>query len=171
MKKALALLVFLTTIYTFAQTKTVNNDDPKTFMNSITAEKLKKQLTIVASDEMEGRETGSKGQKRAGNYLVEQYKRCKISYPKGATNYYQAVPASFLNAKRNENLPDSENIWAYIEGSEKPDEVLVISAHYDHVGIKGGHVYNGADDDGSGTVAVLQIAEAFQKAKKAGLGP
>jgi Zn-dependent M28 family amino/carboxypeptidase len=84
---------------------------------------------------------------------------------------YQAVPASFLNAKRNENLPDSENIWAYIEGSEKPDEVLVISAHYDHVGIKGGHVYNGADDDGSGTVAVLQIAEAFQKAKKAGHGP
>jgi arginine utilization protein RocB len=41
-----------------------------------------------------------------------------------------------LNAKRNQNLPDSENIWAFIEGSEKPNEVLVISAHYDHVGVK-----------------------------------
>ena len=51
-------------------------------------------------------------------------------------------------------LNDSENIWAFIKGTEKPDEVLVISAHYDHVGMKNGEIYNGADDDGSGTVAV-----------------
>jgi len=171
MKKALVSLLFLTTLYTFAQKKAVNNDDPTMFMNTITAEKLKTRLYIIASDEMEGRDTGSKGQKKAGNYLISQYKKSKISHPKGAKNYYQPVPAAYLNAKRNENLPDSENIWAYIEGSEKPDEVLVISAHYDHVGVKNGEVYNGADDDGSGTVAVLQIAEAFQKAKKAGHGP
>jgi hypothetical protein len=171
MKKVLALLLFITTISSFAQKKVVNNDDPTKFMNTITADKLKTRLYIVASDEMEGRDTGSKGQKKAGNYLISQYKKSKISYPKGATNYYQPVPAAYLNAKRNENLPDSENIWAYIEGSEKPDEVLVISAHYDHVGVKNGEVYNGADDDGSGTVAVLQIAEAFQKAKKEGHGP
>ena len=171
MKKALTLFAFITAMHCFAQKKAVNNDDPTKFMNTITAEKLKTRLTVIASDEMEGRDTGSKGQKKAGNYLIDQYKKSKISYPKGATNYYQPVPASFLNAKRNENLPDSENIWAYIEGSEKPDEVLVISAHYDHVGVKNGDVYNGADDDGSGTVAILQIAEAFQKAKKAGHGP
>jgi Zn-dependent M28 family amino/carboxypeptidase len=53
-----------------------------------------------------------------------------------------------------------------IEGSEKPNEVLVISAHYDHVGVKNGDIYNGADDDGSGTVALLEIAEAFQRLKK-----
>jgi Zn-dependent M28 family amino/carboxypeptidase len=57
-------------------------------------------------------------------------------------------------------------ILAYIEGSEKPNEVLVISGHYDHVGMKNGNVYNGADDDGSGTVALLEIAQAFQKQKK-----
>jgi len=164
-------LLFITTISVFAQTKSVNNDDPTKFMNTITAEKLKNRLYIVASDEMEGRETGSKGQKKAGKYLISQYKKSKIAYPKGAQSYYQSIPASFLNAKRNENLPDSENIWAYIEGSEKPDEVLVISAHYDHVGVKNGEIYNGADDDGSGTVAILQIAEAFQKAKKDGHGP
>ena len=171
MKKALALLLFITTIPNFAQKKAVKNDDPTKFMNTITADKLKTRLYIVASDEMEGRDTGSKGQKKAGKYLIEQYQKSKISFPKGATSYYQAIPASYLNAKYNENLPDSENIWAYIEGSEKPDEVLVISAHYDHVGVKNGEVYNGADDDGSGTVAVLQIAEAFQKAKNEGHGP
>lgn len=171
MKKVLTLFAFITALNCFAQKKAVNNDDPTKFMNTITAEKLKTKLYVVASDEMEGRDTGSKGQKKAGNYLIEQYKKSKISYPKGAASYYQPIPAAYLNARRNENLPDSENIWAYIEGSEKPDEVLVISAHYDHVGVKNGDVYNGADDDGSGTVAVLQIAEAFQKAKKAGHGP
>jgi hypothetical protein len=171
MKKALTLFAFITALNCFAQKEAVNNDDPTKFINTITPEKLKTKLYIVASDEMEGRETGSKGQKKAGKYLIDQYKKSKISYPKGANNYYQPVPASFLNAKRNEGLPDSENIWAYIEGSEKPDEVLVISAHYDHVGVKNGDVYNGADDDGSGTVAILQIAEAFQKAKEEGHGP
>jgi hypothetical protein len=171
MKKALILIVVFTTLSCFAQNKTTQKDDLTKFMNTITAESLKTKLTIVASDEMEGRDTGSKGQKKAGNYLISQYEKSKISFPKGANSYYQAVPAAYLNAKHDENLPDSENIWAYIEGSEKPDEVLVISAHYDHIGIKNGDVYNGADDDGSGTVAILQIAEAFQKAKKAGYGP
>ena len=52
-------------------------------------------------------------------------------------------------------MPDSENIWAFIEGSEKPEEIVVVSAHYDHIGIIDGEIYNGADDDGSGTVALL----------------
>lgn len=65
----------------------------------------------------------------------------------------------------------SENVVAFIEGSEKPNEILVISAHLDHEGIKNGKVYNGADDDGSGTVAILEIAEAFKEAEKAGHGP
>ncbi len=65
----------------------------------------------------------------------------------------------------------SENVVAYIKGSEKPDEIIVISAHLDHEGIKEGEIYNGADDDGSGTVALLEIAEAFKMAQKAGDGP
>ncbi|RED38580.1 peptidase M28-like protein [Winogradskyella eximia] len=65
----------------------------------------------------------------------------------------------------------SENVVAYIKGSEKPDEIVVISAHLDHEGIKDGEIYNGADDDGSGTVAILEIAEAFKLAELAGNGP
>jgi len=144
---------------------------PTKYINTITSKDLIKHLYIVSSDEMEGRQTGSTGQKKAGDYLISQYKANKISFPKGATDYYQRIPASFLNAKRNDNLPDSENIWAYIEGSEKPNEVIVISAHYDHIGTKNGEVYNGADDDGSGTVALLEIAQAFEIAKKEGHGP
>ena len=171
MKKLLYIFVITTTISCTSQITSVSNGNPTKYINTITSKDLIKHLTLVASDDMQGRETGSKGQKKAGEYLINQYESNAISFPKGATDFYQKIPAAFLNAKRNDNLPDSENIWAYIEGSEKPDEIIVISAHYDHVGIKDGEVYNGADDDGSGTVALLEIAQAFEIAKKEGHGP
>ncbi|WP_282050756.1 M28 family peptidase [Maribacter aquivivus] len=66
----------------------------------------------------------------------------------------------------------SENVAAILKGTEKPNEYLVISSHLDHIGITGdGEINNGADDDGSGTVALLEIAEAFKKAADAGNGP
>ncbi|MGJ8593171.1 MAG: M28 family metallopeptidase [Aquaticitalea sp.] len=71
---------------------------------------------------------------------------------------------------RSEKLT-SENVAAFIKGYEKPNEILVISAHLDHEGIKNGEIYNGADDDGSGTVAILEIAQAFKKAVDDGYTP
>lgn len=82
------------------------------------------------------------------------------------------------NPVMNENTVVSQNVVAYLEGSdpELKDEVVVLSSHYDHVGIgrpdsTGDNLYNGADDDGSGTVATLQTAEAMMAAKNAGVGP
>ncbi|RAV30616.1 M28 family metallopeptidase [Sinomicrobium soli] len=67
---------------------------------------------------------------------------------------------------------DSENVVAYIKGSEKPEEYVVISSHLDHIGVNDdGQINNGADDDGSGTVAMLEIAQAFKKAADDGNGP
>ncbi len=65
------------------------------------------------------------------------------------------------------------NILAYIEGTdpELKEEILVVSAHYDHLGMRGDDIYNGADDNGSGSSTVLEIAQAFADAKKAGIGP
>ena len=165
------LLISCSASKNITSTKTNTIVDVNSYINTITSSELKTHLTIVASDEMEGRETGSEGQKKAGRYLIEQYKKAGIPFPKGADSYYQKVPAAFMNKQYNEKLPDSENIWAFIEGSEKPEEIVVVSAHYDHVGMKNGEVYNGADDDGSGTVALLEIAQAFEKAKKEGYGP
>jgi hypothetical protein len=139
--------------------------DQTKYINSITLSELKEHLTVIASDKMEGRNTGTEGQKRAGKYMINHYKKNNISFPKGAKDYYQAIPAEYLNKKYNDGLKDSENIWAFIEGSEKPEEIVVVSAHYDHIGIEDGKVFNGADDDGSGTVALMEIAQAFQQAK------
>ncbi|CAM1335013.1 M28 family metallopeptidase [Tenacibaculum aestuariivivum] len=149
-----------------------NIDYAEKFAKTITAKDLGKHLFIYASDEFEGRNTGEPGQKKAVNYLKEFYVNQKIKSPIGNSDYFQEVPSAFLsNNRRDLTLKDSENVVAFIKGSENPEEIIVISAHLDHEGIKDGEIYNGADDDGSGTVAILEIAEAFKKAADAGKGP
>ena len=77
-----------------------------------------------------------------------------------------------LNIKSDDEEVRSENVVAILRGSEKPNEYVVISSHLDHVGVnKEGEIYNGADDDGSGTVGMLEIAQAFKAAADAGHGP
>jgi hypothetical protein len=104
--------------------------------------------------------------------------------PAGLAQYQQAVAAAGkpvapafkpgpveLRVRNRAGDFTTENVLGYLEGSDKKDEVLVLSAHYDHIGRKNGVVYNGADDDGSGTVSVLAMARAFALAKKDGHGP
>jgi len=74
-------------------------------------------------------------------------------------------------AERKKEKVKSANVLGFIEGTDKKDEIVVLSAHYDHDGIKGGEVFNGADDNGSGTVSIIELAEAFADAKKEGHGP
>ncbi|MHB1147561.1 MAG: M28 family metallopeptidase [Lutibacter sp.] len=138
------------------------------FAAGITETDLKTHLYVIASDEFEGRNTGEPGQKLAAEYIKNYYIERNIVSPLAENNYFQTISAEHLS----QNLKPSENVVAFIKGSEKPDEILVISAHYDHLGIDAeGEIYNGADDDGSGTVAVMAIAEAFQKAVEEGNGP
>ncbi|MCB0765590.1 MAG: M28 family peptidase [Flavobacteriales bacterium] len=84
----------------------------------------------------------------------------------------RTVPVGFdLQVETTEQRLTAENVLAFIEGTDRKDEVLVLTAHYDHIGVQGGVVYNGADDDGTGTVAMIGIAQAFARAKAAGHGP
>jgi len=133
MKKILlgyACLAFLVAGCSTNKSSSANTTDEgaKPYLELIQAEQLRKHLFIVASDEMEGRNTGEPGQKKAGEYLINQYKKMGVSYPKRATSYYQPIPSEFFKKAFSPKLGDSENIWAFIEGTEKPDEILVISA-------------------------------------------
>ncbi|MFM1878954.1 MAG: hypothetical protein RLZZ241_1820 [Bacteroidota bacterium] len=77
-----------------------------------------------------------------------------------------------LNLNSADESLTSENVVAYIPGSTWPDEYVIISSHLDHIGVTSeGAINNGADDDGSGTVALLEIAQAFKAATIAGNGP
>lgn len=137
------------------------------YSKTITPEDLKTHLYIMASDEFEGRNTGEPGQKMAAEYLKKFYMAHNIASPLGGDDYFQDIPTEELRP----NLNPSENVVAFIKGSEKSEEIIVISAHYDHLGATDEDIFNGADDDGSGTVAIMKIAEAFQKAVEQGNGP
>ena len=76
-----------------------------------------------------------------------------------------------LTYKLQKNVIGSTNVLGYIEGTDKKDEYVFITAHYDHLGKRGDVIFYGADDDGSGTVSVIEMARAFSIAKKAGKGP
>lgn len=71
----------------------------------------------------------------------------------------------------NERLIETENVLGVIEGSDLKEEYVILTAHYDHLGKRGEDIFNGADDDGSGTVALLEIARALAVAKAEGNGP
>jgi len=66
---------------------------------------------------------------------------------------------------------EAANVLGYLEGTDKKDELLILTAHYDHLGIQNGKINNGADDDGSGTVSILELSEAFAKAAADGYRP
>jgi Zn-dependent M28 family amino/carboxypeptidase len=143
-----------------------NQMDVTDFAASITAKELKENLYVYASDYFQGRETGTLGQRRAVDFLQNFYSTQGIEEAKGTDNYTQPMK---LNIKGVE--VETENVAAIIKGSKFPEEYIVISSHLDHIGIKNGEINNGADDDGSGTVALLEIAEAFKMAADVGQGP
>jgi hypothetical protein len=179
MKKLVLLILFIfQSLISYSQL-----ENAKKFAKTITEKDLKKHLYTYASDEFEGRNTGSEGQKKAVEYLKNFYIENDIKPGDPDKDYYQKMT---LNISRgNEGEVDSENVIAIIEGTEKPEEYLILTAHLDHVGygrtgsrlrksyigeVKD-RIHNGADDDGSGTVAMLEIAQAFKQASKKGKGP
>lgn len=139
----------------------------RSFANTITSKGLKSIVYELSSNENSGRKTGSFGHNRACKFIKDYYIRQGIASPIGGDNYYQHIPKSFLAKDFN----SSQNVLAYIKGSEFPEEVLIISAHSDHLGVTDSLVYSGADDNGSGTSAVMMIAKAFKAAAQEGFAP
>ncbi len=170
MRVLLFFILFVTLTSCSAKRDLENNEDllMKKYAQKIDTEDLKEHLYLLASDVLEGRKTGEKGQKMAANYLTAYYKHLELQAPQNYPEYEQTIPAGYFN---NASGNSSENVLAYIMGSEFPEEVLIISAHYDHLGKRGEIVFNGADDNGSGTSAVMEIAEAFQAATDDGHRP
>ncbi|WP_166961173.1 M28 family metallopeptidase [Yeosuana marina] len=169
MKKILTLFIcFCSLTSCHSQNNILDSEDISAYAKTIKASELKEALYTYASDEFEGRKTGEPGQKKAVDYLRNQYVSMGIPSPISEGDYFQDIPESFFS----NGINASENVLAYIKGSEKPDEVVIISAHLDHIGIsKNGDINNGADDDGSGTVALLKIAKAFKTAVDDGHRP
>ncbi|HET9423763.1 MAG TPA: M20/M25/M40 family metallo-hydrolase [Gemmatimonadaceae bacterium] len=140
-------------------------------------------LSVIAADSMEGRAIWRPGSERAARYIAEQMRIIGL-VPAGDSGYFQKIPGALMPNGRVMRLPRlsdldtvpadrrrlAVNVVGVLPGSipaGRADSVILVGAHYDHVGVgpavNGDSIYNGADDDGSGTVAVLEIARIMKK--------
>ncbi|MAY84896.1 MAG: hypothetical protein CMP59_12265 [Flavobacteriales bacterium] len=134
---------------------------------------FKKSRTKLATDEAKAQtltialtETGLSKLFNAANIKPDKLEK------KGASLFEKAFPLQIdLNIDKPNNEISGENVLAFIPGKSKKDEIIVITAHYDHLGTDGELVFNGADDDGTGTVSLLEIAQSFMLAAKEGYRP
>ena len=117
-------------------------------LDRISAQSLEGHLSFIASDLLEGRATPSRGLDIAAEYIAAQFRRAGLQ-PAGTDGYFQTGAA--------------KNVAGVLRGSDPRlrDTCVVLSAHYDHLGVKSDQIYNGANDDGSGTVSVIEIASAL----------
>ncbi len=118
-------------------------------------DQLIEDLRVLSSDEMEGRRTGTDGNRKAREYLVYRYDEAGANvFMGGFTHEFE-----FTNRQGDEMI--GVNVIGKIPG--RSDSVIVISAHYDHIGIRDSLIYNGADDDASGTAALLTYISYFSE--------
>ncbi|MCB0691817.1 MAG: M28 family peptidase [Saprospiraceae bacterium] len=173
MKNIKSFLHFITIVWLLAIIGCKSADIPK-------IENPMQQLTLdvatLASDEMEGRETGTEGEKKAANYVANRFKTIGLS-PKGTQLYYQEFthkqksnPHAIEPSSIDKTI-HGRNVIGYIDNNAA--STVIIGAHFDHLGYGSeGSLYtgdpaihNGADDNASGVAAMLFLAEALKKSK------
>ncbi len=136
---------------------------------------LKKDVSFLASDELEGREIGFKGEEEAASYLAKRFEAIGLT-PKGTNGYIQEFSVKPSNnpheeikvGEKGDSTIIGHNVVGYIDNGA--DNIVIIGAHFDHLGFGGisslykgeRAVHNGADDNASGTASIIQIAELLK---------
>ena len=143
-----------------AQTQTAKQQtkskSTKEFSTRIDSTQLLNDVKYLASDELEGRGTGEKGNEMAQGFIINRFE--KLGVEKFNADYHQ--PFSF---QKSDKKYLCNNIVGKITGTTKSDEYFVLTAHFDHLGIHDGKIFNGADDNASGVAAILAAAAFFKK--------
>lgn len=160
MKKIILSIAIIGTLGACAQAQKSKTNEKKEMVKESVAKidsaTVRKHLYTIASDEMEGRRPGTEGMEKATRYIEGEYKRIGLKTYDTLTSYRQNF--TYKGIKMS-------NIIGVLEGRSKKDEYVIVSAHHDHLGMKesgeGDRIFNGANDDASGVVGVLALAEYF----------
>jgi Zn-dependent M28 family amino/carboxypeptidase len=119
---------------------------------------LIRDVRTLAADDMEGRRVGTPGGAKARAYILQRFK--EIGLTPAGPSFEQTFQ---FRGRGDSGDQTGTNLVAVIRGARTPDRFIVVTAHYDHIGVRNGQVYNGADDNASGVAALLAIAEHFKK--------
>ena len=120
---------------------------------------LLEDVRILSADDMEGRDTGAAGGERARAYIVSRLEAMDVApAPFGRLQPFEAAGRTHEGPKTFHGT----NIVSLIPGTRVPDRYIVVTAHYDHVGVNGGQIYNGADDNASGVATMLELARRLK---------
>jgi Zn-dependent M28 family amino/carboxypeptidase len=161
MKKASFLFIVFLTVFSCKKSfKNIVDIDP-----AIDSLLVKKHLYALASDEMEGRKVGTPGIEKAAIYIETEFKNIGLTFYDTLDGYRQTF--AFKSREDNQYITTS-NIIGVLLGKSKKEEYVIISAHYDHLGIKnisGDSIFNGANDNASGVTGVLTLAKYFKEKK------
>jgi hypothetical protein len=173
---ALAAGAFAATGGQAAGTRAAVPDDAARLLAAISADSMKGHLSFLASDALEGRGTPSRGLDIAAEYIAAQFRRAGLE-PLGDDGYFQTVDWNLIDP-RGDKHPEAaaggprivRNVAGVLRGSDPAlaSTYVLVTAHYDHLGVgkgDGDQVFNGANDDGSGTVSVIELANAFAAQK------
>ncbi len=119
---------------------------------------LMRHVRALAHDSMEGRLVGSSGGARARAYLVRAFETAGLQrVGAGYEHPFETQPQG------NRPLVRGVNVVGLVPGRVRPDRYIVLTAHYDHLGVRGGQIFNGADDNASGTAAIIEVAAYFRR--------
>lgn len=161
---AMAVAMTTSTLDAAEKPSRATNKPVADFEGEITAKAVRPHVEFLASRELKGR-SGADARK-AAQYIVAKFSKWGLKPLFGEDGFYQDIP---MPAKEGEEMPDrrifGRNLGAFLPGSDPKlrDEVLIVSAHYDHLGVRGGRIFAGADDNASGVSMMLEVARQLSK--------
>lgn len=164
MKKLIFLSVFCLSLSGFGQKE---NPAPETLQKEKSLTQLSHHLHILASDSMEGRCTATDGQKKAADYIASYMEQMGLQQiakdSNGNMSWFQSWAFVKRFGDKKKYYPYSENVMGVLPASEPSNEYIVLSAHYDHLGILKDTIYNGADDNGTGSSSLLELIRLLKE--------
>jgi Zn-dependent M28 family amino/carboxypeptidase len=156
MLKRIGIVILVIFSFTFQQIAAQAKDEllkSKLFDTT----QLLNDVRILSADEMQGRQVGSPGGIKARDYVIKRFQEL------GLQSFNNSYSQSFEFSGRGDKKIEGANVVGYLKGRKNADKYLIITAHYDHLGTRNGEVFNGADDNASGTAALFAMAAYFKK--------
>lgn len=154
-------LMLFVALFTACEPAEQGLDGSRNSIETVDRNELLSDITYLASDQLEGRRTDTEGNERAREYILKRYTRLGLLPVDGSFEH----PFEHINPRTEEQFENAVNLLGVIPGTgtDGDERYIAIMAHYDHLGVRDGEIFNGADDNASGVGGLLALARYFSE--------